>query len=66
MKKLKLQLDALRVESYETARSAAAPGTVHAHDDTIITRLGDPTCGGNTCNYACNTHFGETCQYVCP
>jgi hypothetical protein len=66
MKPLKLQLDALRVESYETSPSAGVTtGTVHAHDGTIITRLGDPTCGGTTCNYGCNTHFGDTCQYVC-
>lgn len=66
MKTLKLQLDALRVESYETSRSAGvATGTVHAHDETIITRLGDPTCGGMSCHYACNTMYEDTCQYVC-
>ncbi|HEX6910511.1 MAG TPA: hypothetical protein VF142_08950 [Longimicrobium sp.] len=67
MKTLKLQPDALRVESYQTSRSAgAAIGTVHAHDGTVITRLGNPTCGGASCNYACITHFDDTCQYVCP
>ena len=33
MKKMKLDLDALTVETFEPARDAAgAPGTVHAHD----------------------------------
>jgi hypothetical protein len=62
MKKLKLQLDALRVESYETARSAdAVTGTVHAH----FTRLGEPTCGGISCDYACITYYDHTCRLVC-
>ncbi len=52
MKKLKLQPDALRVESYETMRPAPADaGTVHAH----VTRLGQPTCGGVSFDYACIT-----------
>ncbi len=63
MKKLKLQPDALRVESYETMRPAPADaGTVHAH----VTRLGQPTCGGVSCDYACITYYDHTCNAVCP
>jgi hypothetical protein len=63
MKKIKLQLDALRVESYETLRgSEAAGGTVHAHD---FTRLGDRTCGGISCDYDCVTYYEHTCGEEC-
>lgn len=40
MKKLALDMDALRVESFETADGQAARGTVAAH-------------GGATCTYPC-------------
>ncbi len=64
MKKLKLQMDALRVESYETSRTTqAATGTVHAHDS--FSRFGDPTCGGISCDYACVTYYDYTCRLVC-
>lgn len=35
MKKLKLDLDELRVESYATAEDAGEAGTVRAHDSTV-------------------------------
>ena len=42
MKKLRLELDALRVESFEAeARAAAARGTVAAHEATLLA----DTCG---------------------
>ena len=63
MKKLKLPVDALRVESYETSRaSQAAEGTVHGH---AFTRFGERTCGGMSCDYACITLYDYTCRYVC-
>jgi hypothetical protein len=63
MKKIKLQLDTLQVESYETSRdSDDRAGTVHAHS---WSRLGDPTCGGISCDYACITYYDDTCRYVC-
>jgi hypothetical protein len=62
MKKLTLDLDGIRVESFATAESAGARGTVHGHDDTIETewctmekgcsKIG--TCfGQNTCPWQC-------------
>ena len=49
MKKLKLAMDDLRVESYETSRaSQAAAGTVHGH--AAFTRIGEQTCGGMSCD----------------
>jgi hypothetical protein len=41
MKKLKLELDALRVESFDAEAPAGARGTVEAHE---VTALAD-TCG---------------------
>lgn len=63
MKKIKLQLDALRVESYETSHASDdLAGTVHAHE---WTRFGEQTCAGISCDYACITYYDHTCRYVC-
>jgi len=46
MKKLLLDVDELRVDSFETARAAADPrGTVRANDETVA--CGRPLGGGN-------------------
>ncbi|HSU13551.1 hypothetical protein [Longimicrobium sp.] len=64
MKKLKLSLDALHVESYEPSRAPqAAEGTVHGHES--FSRLGQQTCGGMSCDYACVTLYDNTCRNVC-
>jgi len=63
-KKLKLQMDDLRVESYETSRAPqSSAGTVHGHES--FTRLGQQTCGGISCDYACITYYDDTCRNVC-
>jgi hypothetical protein len=71
MNKMKLEIDSLTVESFQTSRPApevqasradAARGTVRAHG---WTRLGDQTCGGVSCDYACITYYDDTCRYVC-
>ena len=62
MRKIKLQLDTLRVESYETSRASEVAGTVRAHGST---EWGEPTCD-ITCDGGCPTYFDETCRYVCP
>ena len=41
MKKLRLELDALEVESFEAAAADAEPGTVQAHEVTLRA----DTCG---------------------
>jgi hypothetical protein len=69
MKKLTLSLDALTVESFDTAGShARAAGTVHGNQRGGVYPIGDsaedcgyntegPTCGAeNTCGY-----YYETC-----
>jgi hypothetical protein len=66
MKKLRLELDDLRVESLETGRDEARKGTVGAHAQTID----GPTCDGrstcwDSCDGVCGTYFcvtiGDSC-----
>lgn len=72
MKKMKLDFDALTVETFETGEDAAKrEGTVKAHAETLD---GSPTCnGGNTCwdscdgvcgSYFCVPTEGNSCQQV--
>lgn len=51
MKKLSLDLDTLRVESFATQDVQAARGTVRAHDDTVETEncTFEQTCLITTC-----------------
>jgi hypothetical protein len=50
MKKIRLDVDALRVETFETDRAAADRGTVRAHD-----------ASGQSCPYEC-TRYEPTCN----
>jgi len=54
MKKLMLSLDALEVESFDTAGDRARGGTVHAHDLSLN--------GGWTCNDSCIETGCDTCD----
>lgn len=68
MRKLRLELDALRVESFETAAAGKEPGTVHAHAPPTR-RSCDESCGGTcpddgTCMETCISCFGS-CE-PCP
>ncbi|HEX8246033.1 MAG TPA: hypothetical protein VF541_21135 [Longimicrobium sp.] len=60
MKKLKLQLDALEVESFEVAKQTAEGGTVRGHDSSSSARLGCMD-GCVSCYDTCNA----TCEYTC-
>ena len=63
MKKLRLELDNLQVESFSTDRMEEAKGTVHgfislmcsAHDrcNTVDISCNDLSCGGYTCALSC-------------
>jgi len=80
MKKLRLSLDDLHVESFRTDRGAEPRGTVHARDvagggeaiDTdVITIVKscygthcDPSCNNNTCGVSCNGTCA-TCNGTC-
>jgi hypothetical protein len=71
MKKLRLELDALEVESFEVARTEPPTGTVHGHntatqcntspDRTCAEQM---TCGPNTCIQWCTLAF-DTCDTIC-
>lgn len=59
----KLKLESLCIETFVTARTDnATRGTVRAHD---WSRLGEQTCGGMSCDYACITLYDDTCRSVC-
>jgi hypothetical protein len=70
MKKLKLQIDDLAIESFETAPAAADEGTVVAHATQGNKYTCDPavgTCFGYTCYETCQcveTKF-DTCNFTC-
>ncbi|HEX2206353.1 MAG TPA: hypothetical protein VHG93_01620 [Longimicrobium sp.] len=72
--KLKLDLDQLTVESFDTSRHAEKKGTVFGEQCTCYTQCtcpGCPTCANyntcdntcpNTCAYTCDDN---TCPYTC-
>ena len=53
MRKLKLQVEALAVESFESDPAPAHPGTVRAHDDSGERLTPLCTANGISCNYSC-------------
>jgi hypothetical protein len=60
MKKLKLDLDALVVETYVPADTPEPRGTVEANDYPYTEEDGSFCCGGTrTCTFA------ETCAWTC-
>jgi len=56
MRKIRLDLEALCVDSFATERQLPATGTVHAHATP-------PTYCGNTCAATCQTNCD--CTYTC-
>jgi hypothetical protein len=66
--KLKLNLDELTVDSFDTTRSERPKGTVFGEQCTCYTNCtcpGCPTCDAS-CNGTCNGTCGEnTCQASC-
>lgn len=73
MRKLKLDLDALAVESFAASADAAAPGTVRANDESNARCNSDVSCG-NTCVDSCGicgtylcvpTEDNATCNFYC-
>jgi hypothetical protein len=60
MRKVKLSLDALRVESFPTAAIARETGTVHAQ------QLTPPRYGcGDTYNESCTCPIASNCNWSC-
>lgn len=68
MRKLRLSLENLAVESFETTRPEAGRGTVHAEQActcvTYCTCPGMATCGDLTCpvQNTCNDTCEDTCD----
>lgn len=70
--KLKLELDDLRVDTFETAPDDGGErGTVHGHDTQPGQQCatGQPTCYGSceeTCPLSCNPSCIATDAFCCP
>lgn len=74
MKKLRLSLDDISVDSFATLSTRVRTGTVAAHDNSNTTcfqiicdcsgHTCDPTCG-NSCNGTCHASCNGTCN-GCP
>jgi hypothetical protein len=75
MRKLKLELDALAVESFAPDAEMEAPGTVRGYLSAYyeLCNVGDswqdtctcePTCNAQTC-YTCATNCGGSCATAC-
>ena len=68
MRKIKLDVDALHVESFEVDSHAARDGTVHAQFDPEYDDAGSTACdGGSLASWwygTCGTCVGPT--YCCP
>ena len=60
MKKVKLSLDGLRVESFPTAEIGQETGTVHARQQLTPGWL---SCG-DSCRFSCDFSCNESC--TCP
>ena len=75
MRKLKLQLEDLRIDSFTTTGSRKEKGTVYGEQctcQTACTCPGCPTCDascngtcGGTCAATCNASCYGTCDYSC-
>jgi hypothetical protein len=63
MNKLKLNLDQLAVESFDTSRPAKAEGTVFGEQCTCRTQCTCPGCP--TCYASCNGSCGASCNGTC-
>ncbi|HEX8904154.1 MAG TPA: hypothetical protein VF771_04890 [Longimicrobiaceae bacterium] len=65
MRKLKLELDDLQVESFQTDESLPGLGTVHAHVSAVCTGANGNTCNGlNTCDGAATCDGAYTCNFL--
>jgi hypothetical protein len=71
MRKLKLQLEDLMIDSFTTTPAEKAKGTVFGEQCTCYTACtcpGCPTCYascGGSCDATCNGTCGATCDWSC-
>ncbi|HEX2205451.1 MAG TPA: hypothetical protein VHG91_19225 [Longimicrobium sp.] len=59
MKKLRMDVDGLSVESFDTKEEKPQQGTVQAHECYT------PGAGGYTCDWRANTCRWDSCDGVC-
>ena len=63
MKKLKLNLDDLKIDSFEiNTVNDHGRGTVKGDGSGLPTCDGPETCGGDTCQFSCD---GDSCDITC-
>jgi hypothetical protein len=71
MNKLRLRLDDLRIDSFDTTAPQKAKGTVFGEQCTCYTQCtcpGCPTCYATcngSCDASCNGTCGATCEGTC-
>lgn len=69
MARMKLSLDALEVESFETSRVRSVSGTVNAHAYEAVPEdaeyITTPYTQQKTCPYTCMASCGGTCNESC-
>ena len=63
MRKLRLDLEHLSVESFDTTRAKPGSGTVYGEQCTCYTACTCPGCP--TCDASCNGTCGDTCAASC-
>jgi hypothetical protein len=62
VKKMKLELDKVQVESFDTTSAGSGVGTVHGHATQFATCVPTECCTNNTCETDC----GCSGQWTCP
>ena len=68
MRKLRLEIDALRVESFDTSAPAAGAGTVRAHADAVVgdfEAITTPQTQQASCIDTCKLSCFGTCLASC-
>ncbi|HEX5869898.1 MAG TPA: hypothetical protein VFY65_05775 [Longimicrobium sp.] len=66
MRKLRLQLDDLRIDTFDTTAPQRARGTVFGEQCTCWTQCGQNTCPGcPTCDASCNGTCAGSCNGTC-
>jgi hypothetical protein len=64
--KLKLNLEQLTIDSFDTAAPQKPKGTVFGEQCTCWTQCGQNTCPGcPTCDYSCNGTCNASCNGTC-
>ena len=56
MKKIRLDLSALAVSSFDTVRTGTGTGTVHGHDDSGYGTYADPSCAHSCYHPGCTDY----------